>query len=197
MYEIQRDQWLSEVPVAIQADSWGNPRYLAQSLAHWWSLNTSMRALLACYDAKLAKTSTWAKQSPDPAQGLYHCLLVQAERERKPNPAWHVDWFFLAHKTFLCCSLSCPRVYSRGSSTRHLLLFIFMLGCRESIFATQHTLHFGNLPSPSPPPLASPFRCIFHFKLNMKCDGCPLRLPDLQPTLHLPPPCRGSRPPSV
>lgn len=33
------------------------------------------------------------------------------------------------------------------SSTQHLLLFIFMLGCRESTSATKHTLHFGNLPS--------------------------------------------------
>lgn len=98
--------------------------------------------------------------------------------KRKPQPGPYTWFLLLAHKAFLCCLLSCPWVYSRGVSTRHLVLFIFMLGCRESTFATQLTLHIGNLPSLLllPPP-ASPFRCIFHFKLKVKCNGYPLRLP--------------------
>lgn len=59
-----------------------------------------------------------------------------------------------------------------------------MLGCRESIFATKHTLHFGNLPFPPFLPQLLHLGAFSYFKLHVKCNGCPLRLPDPQPSLH-------------
>jgi hypothetical protein len=59
-------------------------------------------------------------------------------------------WFLLAHKAFLCCSLSCPRVYSPGSSTSHGFYLFSCLGAERALwFQSSHCICDLSRPFPS------------------------------------------------
>lgn len=173
------------VPRTTGADLGGNPKLPGPLSGPLVVLLTDGESISAYYGGKLAKIATWATV-PWPSPGVLPPPSCSGWRE-STSPSGPQTWFLLAHKASLCCSLSCPWVYSRGSSARHLLLFIFTLGCRESTSATKCTLHFGSLPSLLPllPQLLQlgPFPIL---NPHVKCHECPLRLPDLQPTLPLP-----------
>lgn len=57
---------------------------------------------------------------------------------------------------------------------------------REHFGYKAHTAFWQPRLSPPPPPPASPFRDIFYFQPNVKCNGCPLRLPRSPAPQHLP-----------
>lgn len=144
IYEIQRDHWLSEIPVTTGSDLQGNSSYLtpwlAPSMAPWLSLNTwgenfwyiMVGVWVGGKDLCLSQTVPW------PSPEALPIFSFRQKRKKVPAQSGPWIWVFLTHKAFLCCSLSCPWVYSPGSFTPHLL-YLFLCLNAERALLLQHT----------------------------------------------------------